>query len=228
MSNMFGSQAAELKRPEEARGRLFRLTERKDMLERRSRALADEFAEIGRFLELAPSVTAALDQLGSQMFQQLLGVVCEKLTIALQEILEQPLELVAEPGTRAGAATVKFSIKRDGESEDILNGQGGSVANILSVGLRMFALASLDEEKHRRFLVLDEQDCWLRPDLVPRLVKIVADAGRALGYQVLMISHHDPAVFDRFADKIYRFEPEPDGRVRVEPVAPEIAEPDVG
>jgi hypothetical protein len=219
---------AVLKKPENARGRLVRLVERKAMLERRSTTLAGEFAEINRFLDLAPAVTAALDQLGSQLFQELLHVVCEKLTIALQEILEQPLELVAEPGTRGGAATVKFSIKRNGESEDILNGQGGSVANILSVGLRMFALASLDEAKHRRFLVLDEQDCWLRPDLVPRLVKIVADAGRALGYQVLMISHHDPAVFDRFADKIYRFQPEPEGRVRVEAVAPNVLEPDVG
>lgn len=215
-----------LKKPDDARRRLVVLSERKAMLERRSTALAAEFAEINGFLEVAPAVTAALDQLSSQLFQQLLNVVCEKLTIALQEILEQPLELVAEPGTRSGAATVKFSIKRNGESEDILNGQGGSVANILSVGLRMFALASLDEGLHRRFLVLDEQDCWLRPDLVPRLVKIVAEAGKALGYQVLMISHHDPAVFDRFADKIYRFVPESDGRVSVSSVATAVDGPD--
>lgn len=227
MSDSMALQDAQpLKKPDSARQRLVRLVERKESREQRSRELADEFAEINRFLEVAPSVTVALEQLSSQLFQELLGVVCQKLTIALQEILEQPLELVAEAGMRGGATTVKFSIKRNGEVEDILNGQGGSVANILSVGLRMFALASLDEARHRRFLVLDEQDCWLRPDLVPRLVKIVADAGRALGYQVLMISHHDPAVFDRFADKIYRFAPEPDGRVRVEAVAVDVVDRD--
>ena len=90
------------------------------------------------------------------------------------------------------------------------------MANILSVGLRMFALTTLPEERHRRFLVLDEQDCWLRPDLVPRLVKIIRDAGRALGFQVILISHHDLAAFDRYADRIYRFSPKEDGEVRVE------------
>ena len=70
-----------------------------------------------------------------------------------------------------------------------MRGQGGSVANIVSVGLRMFAITTLDERRHRRFLVLDEQDCWLHPDLVSKLVRIVQEAGAALGFQVLMISH---------------------------------------
>src|SRR5207249_4930964 len=98
-------------------------------------------------------------------------------------------------------------IERNGQPEDIMKGQGGSVANILSVGLRMFGLTTLDPADHRRFLVLDEQDCWLRPDLVPRLVKIVYDASKALGFQVLMISHHDFSAFQQYADKIYQFVP---------------------
>ncbi len=79
---------------------------------------------------------------------------------------------------------------------------------------------------HRRFLVLDEQDCWLRPDLVPRLVKIVHEAGRALGFQVLMISHHDPALFQRYADKIYQFQRDGDGAVEVVALENDPAFPD--
>ena len=79
--------------------------------------------------------------------------------------------------------------------------------NVLSVGLRMFALATLDEDHHRRFLVLDEQDCWLRPELVPRLVNIVHRAAKELEFQVLMISHHDVGLFDRYADRVYRLTP---------------------
>jgi predicted ATPase len=85
----------------------------------------------------------------------------------------------------------------------------------MSVGLRMLALATLDEAEHRRFLVLDEQDCWLRPDLVPRLVKIVHEAGQALGFQVLMISHHDVSLFERYAERIYEFVPDGANGVRV-------------
>jgi predicted ATPase len=108
-----------------------------------------------------------------------------------------------------------------------MKGQGGSVANVLSVGLRMFALTTLDPAVHRRFLVLDEQDCWLRPDLVPRLVKIVHEAGRALGFQVLMISHHDISAFEQYADKIYQFIPTVNGVEVRERVANALI-PDLG
>ena len=136
----------------------------------------------------------------------------------LQEILDQPISLRADAEFKRGAATVEFWIDRAGNREDVLRGQGGSVTNILSVGLRMFALTTLDEKSHRRFLVLDEQDCWLRPDLVPRLVKIVHDAGQALGFQILMISHHEVALFERYADRIFQLSPHGDGTVEVRQV----------
>ena len=90
----------------------------------------------------------------------------------------------------------------------------------------MFALATLDPARHRRFLVLDEQDCWLRPDLVPKLVKIVHDAGQALGFQVLMISHHDIATFEKYADRIYTFLPDSMGKVNVRQWSPQPTELD--
>jgi hypothetical protein len=73
---------------------------------------------------------------------------------------------------------------------------------------------------------LDEQDCWPRPDLVPNLVKMVRDAGRALGFQVLMISHHDVSIFERYADKIYQFSPAGDGSVNVREVGAAASEQD--
>ena len=90
----------------------------------------------------------------------------------------------------------------------------------------MFALTTLDEARHRRFLVLDEQDCWLRPDLVPKLVKMVHDAGKALGFQVLMISHHDIAIFERYADRIYTLTPDANGSVELRRWSPPPAQAD--
>jgi hypothetical protein len=201
--------------PLELRKRLDRLLDKRDDRVAHTRRLAGQFHELNRYLTIADQVTGALEQLSEQLFQQLLGIVEEKLTIALQEILDQPLKFCAHADFKRGAATVEFSICRDGHAEDVLRGQGGSVANILSVGLRMFALATLDPAEHRRFLVLDEQDCWLRPDLVPKLVKIVHEASQALGFQVIMISHHDVGVFEQYADRIFRFTPRGDGAVEV-------------
>jgi hypothetical protein len=57
---------------------------------------------------------------------------------------------------------------------------------------------------------------------------MVHEAGRALGFQVLMISHHDVALFDQFADKIYEFKPQADGSVVVEERRSRPAEEDAG
>ncbi|QDT55131.1 hypothetical protein Pan44_31730 [Caulifigura coniformis] len=222
MNSLFASSESEsaepgpFRAPAEARRRLDRLQDRRDERVKKSIDLNAKFQAIDSYLAIADNVSAALKSLSDQLFQQTLDVVQEKLTIALQEILEQPIQFQARADFKRGAAIVEFAILRDGQEEDIMRGQGGSVANVLSVGLRMFALTALDPQRHRGFLVLDEQDCWLRPELVPRLVKMVHDAARALGFQVLMISHHDVALFDQYADKIYEFKPEPDGAVNVE------------
>ena len=202
--------------PSAIRSRVDRLAWERDRLLNESRATATELDAVQAYLGLAADVTQALDQLSKTLFETTLSIVEEQLTIALQEIMEQPIRLRATPDFKRGGATVDFAIEREGNREHILRGQGGSVANVLSVGLRMFALTTLDEADHRRFLVLDEQDCWLRPDLVPRLVKMVHDAGKALGFQVLMISHHDPEPFRRYADRMYRLVPGGEDGVSVE------------
>ncbi|MFQ5795303.1 MAG: DNA repair protein [Candidatus Bipolaricaulia bacterium] len=218
--------AGELASPQVLRRRVDGLAWQYEEQKRQAKRVKERLSELDRYLAISGKVTTALEQLSEQLFRQLLDIVQEKLTVALQEILEQPIKFHAEVEFKRNRAVVEFWMERNGNQEDVLHGQGGSVANILSVGLRIFALATLDENEHRRFLILDEQDCWLRPDLVPRLVKIVHDAGKALGFQVLMISHHDIAAFDRYADKIYRLTPVGDGAVEVQEVTVSPTEED--
>lgn len=215
-----------LKPPQEARRRADRLLDRRAHLAAESRRVAEQAAANQRYLGIAEQVGAALEKLSTELFQQFLNVVQQKLTLALQEILEQPIALKADSDFKRGTATVDFYVERDGHREDILRGQGGSVANILSVGLRLFALTTLDEKEHRRFLVLDEQDCWLRTDLVPRFVKMIRDAGQALGFQILMISHHDVGMFRKYADKIYELRHDATGTVIAAEVPLAAAQPD--
>jgi ABC-type glutathione transport system ATPase component len=204
-----------LKSPTALRKRLDHLERDRDRYEADKARVNRKLETVRSALTVAPQVEQALQHLSEQLFDQLVGQLQENLTQALQEVLDQPIRLRAHQTFKHGAACVEFDIERDGHHEDIMKGQGGSVANVLSVGLRLFALATLPTEQHRPFLVLDEQDCWLRPDLVPNLVRIVRSAARALKVQVILISHHDEAAFSQFADRIYRFQPHPDG-VRVE------------
>ncbi len=193
--------------------RVDRLLHRRELLESERAAALARRLSFQRVLELAGPVTESLEVLSGQLFRNMIDLVEKSLTDAVQEVLEQPLKLKAETRFQNNATSVRFSIERDGNEEDVYRGQGGSVANILSVGLRMFAIRTLDPNLHRRFLVLDEQDCWLQPQLVPRLVNIVKQAGEALGFQVLMISHHDVGMFEKYADRIYTLEPTADGSV---------------
>ena len=220
------TETLDLRSPSIARERVKGLVRLRDDRIKRSQELAKDFERVNSFLDVSADVTAALKTLNEELFEKLLAMVQEKLTIALQEILEQPVKLRADSTPKRNNANVEFYIDREGHKEDIMRGQGGSVANILSVGLRMFALMTLDESEHRRFLVLDEQDCWLRPDLVPRLVKMVQEAGQALGFQVLMISHHEPDLFEKYADKIYRFELDDRGTIQAQEVVKSPSNPD--
>jgi hypothetical protein len=197
--------------PAQFRIRLGHLEGKRDTLERARTLKSQELQKVSEYLGIAEEVDNALDTLSEQLFGKIVTILEEKLTLALQEVLGQPIRLKVTRKYKRGGATVGFHIeRRDGEVEDIMKGQGGSVANVLSVGLRLFALKQLDPAIHRHFLVLDEQDCWLRPDLVPRFVSIVQQAGRALGFQVLMISHHEISSFERYADKLYEFVPSAD------------------
>ncbi len=193
--------------PGPVRKRLERLLWKEQQLTSDLKQTQSIIQQLEQYIALSGQVTEALDALSQKLFEEVLELLRDKLSIAIQEVLEQPVKFHAEASFKRGAANVEFSVDREGNQEDVNRGQGGSVQNVLSVGLRLFALARLDSDQHRRFLVLDEQDCWLRPELVPRLVNIVYRAARELNFQVIMISHHDVNLFEKYADKIYQFQP---------------------
>lgn len=193
--------------PKVLRDRLTALQYRAEILEKQRQDAARHLQDLEAFLALQPAAAQRLEQLATAYFGDILQEVENNLTFALQDILGQNLRVVTAREVKYGKVHIQFGIERDGRPEDILRGQGGSVCNVLSVGLRFIALSQLDEKEHRRFLVLDEQDCWLRPDLVPRLMGIVHTIAHKLQFQVLVISHHNLDLFREHADRIYTLRP---------------------
>lgn len=189
------------------RDRLTALKFRAEIMEKEIREKEEALQRLEEFLKMQPAVADKLEELATGYFGGILHAVETNLTYALQDILGQDLRVVSSREVRFGKVHIHFGIERDGKPEDILRGQGRSVCNVLSVGLRFIALSELDECEHRRFLVLDEQDCWLRPDLVPRLMRIVHTIAHKLGFQVLVISHHHLDLFRQHADRIFTLRP---------------------
>lgn len=174
------------------------------------------------FLDLAPRVTARLETLTRQLFGEVLDEIEADLTHAVREILGQDRRVRSRREIKAGRLSIEFEMEQDGQVEDIMYGQGGSVCNILSVGLRLVALSQLDPGRHRPFLVLDEQDCWLRPELVPRFVGLIAAIAERLDIQVLYISHHPVDLFALRADRVFTLAPSREQGVRVAVVPPRV------
>lgn len=200
-------RAEDLLHPEALKEKVTALKARKQFWAELLNRKEGELKEVRRFLELEPLVASKLEALSRDLFRSLLQEIEKNLTYALQDILGQDIELKSRQEIKYDKIHVNFYIDRKGREEDILRGQGGSVCNIISVGLRFITLTQLDEKDHRRFLILDEQDCWIRPDLVPRFMGVIKAISERLGFQVVVISHHDVELFRDHADTVYRFSP---------------------
>jgi hypothetical protein len=187
------------------------LAGQKTILQRELAECESELNQLDASLRLEDGVLQALEKLDGELFKNITHLLEKKLSVALQEILEQDIRLKVEPVIQSKSIGFRFKTERNGFEEDIIKGNGGSVANILSVCLRLFALTQLPEDVHSRFLVLDEQDCWLQPELIPRFAKIIQEAARALHFQILIISHHNANLFLDYADRIFYLEPTQDG-----------------
>jgi len=204
---------------EERRGLERRLDRLSGVAEARARGyleVREALSGVEDFLAMAPGAAARLEVLTAELFGQVMDEIEVNLTHAVREILAQDREVKARREVKGNRLFIHFEMLNQGGAEDIMTGQGGSVCNIMSVGLRLLALSQLDSGRHQPFLVLDEQDCWLRPDLVPRFAKLIRKIGDRLGFQVLYISHHPVDHFMGEAAKVFLLRQNRENGVAVE------------
>lgn len=158
-------------------------------------------------LSLKEEVEAAMLALQERNHQRTVGVYESLLTEINREVIGGDKKVKLELRTLAGRPAMDIYMDNNGNPESVLNGSGGSVANVLSVGLRFIALSSIDR---RKFIVLDEADCWLSADRVPYFANVVGKMGKELNFQSLVISHHPPSFFYEAASTIIQLTKESD------------------
>lgn len=191
--------------------RLDRLSALAQGLHNEHERVRESLTDVQDFLVLAPKARDRLEALSKSLFGKILDEVESNLTHAIREILGQDRVVSTVREVKNNRLQIDFQIHNQGredEIEDILTGQGGSVCNILSVGLRLIALSQLPVENHRPFLVLDEQDCWLKPALIPKFMKLINEIANRLELQLLVISHHPLDLFAGAADRIFELVPD--------------------
>jgi len=165
--------------------------------EETSRLVKDVSLAKGR-LDYQEEVTQFMEQIQDQLHEKTVGRYEKLLTAILRDVFpDEEDKIVIEISTKRNMTAINFSIETaSGHKEDVMDGRGGSIANVLSIGLRFI---SLSQTNLRQFMVLDEADCWLSPARIPAVGKVIHMLAEQIGVQTLLISHHDPKAFESHA-----------------------------
>ncbi len=83
---------------------------------------------------------------------------------------------------------LEIFVTENGYKEDIIYEKGGSITNIVTTALKLIILV---RSGLAPFIVLDEPDCWLKPDRVPAFINVLESLAVNMGIQMVVISHHD-------------------------------------
>lgn len=163
-------------------------------------ALKDEKIKIVERVEKAniwiqkqPDYVKFLKQLQEILHQKNIGAFSELLSYFVKDVLQKDTKSInLELYTYHNLPALRIEAINNGQKESIIEGNGGSIANIVSTGLRLIALSRM---KNRQFIVLDEPDCWLKPDHIPLFAKIIGEISQKLRIQTVIISHHHWSFF---------------------------------
>lgn len=132
-----------------------------------------------------------------QMFtqEQNVGQYSTLLSAFVQDVLGKKKGVKLELYTSANMPALKIEAINGGKTEDIVNGCGGSISNITAAGIRLISLARLS---NRKFIIMDEPECWTSNDNVEKFVKVIGTISKELNIQVVFISHHKWELFKEY------------------------------
>lgn len=191
--------------PRHSDGRVAELTRRVDKVssvisladEERQRLDKEVALAKGR-IDYQDEVTGFMETLQTELHQKTVGRYETLLSAILRDVFpDERDKIVIDISTKRNLTAINFSIEtEEGHREDVMDGRGGSIANVLSIGLRFISLSQTDL---RQFMVLDEADCWLTPSRIPAVSRVIQMLSEQIGVQTLLISHHDPKAFEQHA-----------------------------
>lgn len=149
--------------------------------------VSDIAAAKGR-MSLTDEMSAVFEALQTMAHERSVGSLEALLTAILEDVL--PGEGVAKliTGYKANNPHLDILLAKGENLEDILEGNGGAMANTISIALRYAALVRTN---NRRVMVLDEADCWVKPSRVPALASTIAQVSAQGQIQTMFITHHE-------------------------------------
>jgi ABC-type phosphonate transport system ATPase subunit len=119
-------------------------------------------------------------------------------TKAISTVFEEPIEFVVQFVERRGVSECDLSLKIGEDYYDILNEQGGGVADVCSMCLQM---AFIMMSQVNRVLVIDEPARHMDVAAQERFIAVLKQLCQELKFTVIMVTHSQ--AFSDNADKIF-------------------------
>ena len=169
---------------------------KKEILVKEELLLTKNIIESKNRLEVKDEVKNALNVLQNETQKKTMDTYSDLLTYMVHDVLpkNEDEKIDFQLTSKRGKPNLDIFVKvGEDEFEDVYYGRGGSLVNIISTGLRFVVLS---RTRNRRFMLLDEADCWLNNESVPRFSKTISDLSRKIGIQTLSISHKNPDFYN--------------------------------
>ena len=195
---------------EKLQERLERLNQELARHEGAREAVADAFAEAeervtvtgdeAELLRVVLDRLQGMEQVWQRKFQKSTETIVSE---GLSLVFGQKLELKIKPATKADMSAVEFVLIKDGQEEDIMEGQGGGYIGIIAFLLRILLIVA-SRPLLRLILIMDEPFAHVSPEFRHPLAEMAAALIDRLGFQVLMVTQEREYV--DVADVAYSFE----------------------
>lgn len=119
-------------------------------------------------------------------------------TKAISTVFEEPIEFVVQFVERRGVSECDLSLKIGEDYYDILNEQGGGVADVCSMCLQM---AFIMMSRVQRVLVIDEPARHMDVVAQERFIAVLKQLCQELKFTIIMVTHSQ--AFSDNADKVF-------------------------
>lgn len=176
-----------------------RLEGQRHVIAKNAEELSDKVSHAKGRLLCAEEISNVFKEMQRRAHSRAVSTFEDLLTAVLQDVLPNEGSISLALDMKGNSATLDVNlVNKNGFATDVLKSNGGAVTNVVCAGLRF---AALSRTSNRKFMVLDEPDCWLKPDLVPSFMKVISDVAIQTGTQTLFVSHYS---LESFGDEINR------------------------
>jgi DNA repair exonuclease SbcCD ATPase subunit len=186
---------------------------RRDTLGTRRQEIADGVALAKARGQARPELDEILDELQAELSERTVSLYSGILTQLVKDVKlpkSRDVSIELRLRTDRGLPALDIVAVRNGNAVNIMDKAGGALTNIVCLGLR--SIATICNKKLAPFLVLDEADCWVKPDatLVQNFYSMVGGLAAQLNLQALVISHHDAGLFARDGINLLKVDGDPE------------------